>query len=469
MKECRISLVRAAMGIALSVLLAACGGGGSGSGDSPTSGSVEATVPAGWTEQKHEDGRVEYRSPEGDSVVVWPLRIEGEIDVPFAQKILPEIVEKLYPGSSWEASQTSQGGKLVRMVGRARDRMAALAWTSDSGVTAATVYVTQSPNAQQYAVKIADSAKLLEDLRVIGGTSGSVEYVSWNDPKEGAFSVTVPQGWSASGGVRRRSLAVQASVKATSPDGFVFAQFGDDFPWYVEPNPLYGWYDGRILKDTFGSEWHVRKYRPGNAYTKFLLNQEGLKVTVLQERDRTDLAGALQTLTSYRSDAGELVYSYSKEGRTYRGGILCITQYLGGGAWIVWRLYRFETPEALSFVGSGVLNQMVASFQINPEWQQRNNAEVAKQSRIITEMTQSVYQTVTQGYWSRDARFWEAMRKADNARLGIEDVYDLQLGETRSVSSGSNYYWIDGQGNIVGTQTNSTPGIDFRQMIRLDL
>jgi len=40
-------------------------------------------------------------------------------------------------------------------------------------------------------------------------------------------------------------------------------------------------------------------------------------------------------------------------------------------------------------------------------------------------------------------------------------------GRQIKIESGSEYYWIDHRGTIVGTQTDTRPNLDFRALIRL--
>jgi hypothetical protein len=47
------------------------------------------------------------------------------------------------------------------------------------------------------------------------------------------------------------------------------------------------------------------------------------------------------------------------------------------------------------------------------------------------------------------------------------DAEDPETGRRFRVESGSNYYWIDNAGHIAGTQTDSTPQVDFRQLVTL--
>jgi hypothetical protein len=37
------------------------------------------------------------------------------------------------------------------------------------------------------------------------------------------------------------------------------------------------------------------------------------------------------------------------------------------------------------------------------------------------------------------------------------------------VDSGSGYYWVDNRGMILGTNVDTSPGVDFRRLLELPL
>ncbi len=39
--------------------------------------------------------------------------------------------------------------------------------------------------------------------------------------------------------------------------------------------------------------------------------------------------------------------------------------------------------------------------------------------------------------------------------------------DREGLESGSEYYWMDHRGAVVGTQTDTRPNLDFRQLLRL--
>jgi hypothetical protein len=46
-------------------------------------------------------------------------------------------------------------------------------------------------------------------------------------------------------------------------------------------------------------------------------------------------------------------------------------------------------------------------------------------------------------------------------------VVDPATGEQKKIYNSADYYWINNQGRIVGTQTESVPGLDFRRLTQL--
>jgi hypothetical protein len=52
--------------------------------------------------------------------------------------------------------------------------------------------------------------------------------------------------------------------------------------------------------------------------------------------------------------------------------------------------------------------------------------------------------------------------------LGVEEVYNPETGETRYPDSGAEYYWMDNQNNIYGTETDENP-FPLEDMTKLEI
>jgi hypothetical protein len=46
---------------------------------------------------------------------------------------------------------------------------------------------------------------------------------------------------------------------------------------------------------------------------------------------------------------------------------------------------------------------------------------------------------------------------------------DPATGRHMTVDSGSGYYWVDPRGMILGTNVDTSPGVDFRRLLELPL
>ena len=94
-------------------------------------------------------------------------------------------------------------------------------------------------------LRVLNSFKFQGPLPQTNGDSGASAAVdlpmtTWTDPREGAFSLSVPQGWNVSGGLYRyAAVDVRPDVTVTSPDGSISVRIGDQrIPSHTLPNPL---------------------------------------------------------------------------------------------------------------------------------------------------------------------------------------------------------------------------------------
>ena len=84
-----------------------------------------------------------------------------------------------------------------------------------------------------------------------------VMFTTWRDPREGAFTLSVPQGWEVSGGAMRRSAVdITHVVRAGTPEGRVQIFINDaDIVAHEVPNQLTamaGLREGQMTKGAWG-------------------------------------------------------------------------------------------------------------------------------------------------------------------------------------------------------------------------
>ena len=202
------------------------GDGAREAGGAPVAGAAQETkAPKGWT--THEDpagfavqiprgwrasrdassGRIEIAGDHDESVLVWPLFVPTKLEAASAPAVLQAMAAKMVPGAAWEPAAVS--GASARAHGRAGDReaVAILTWATSEKGSALFAYVTSAPAARYRDAEEA-FARVLASVRVTGAPSegkreAGPSFVKWEDPREHAFSLEVPAGWSVQGGLFR--------------------------------------------------------------------------------------------------------------------------------------------------------------------------------------------------------------------------------------------------------------------------
>ena len=95
-------------------------------------------------------------------------------------------------------------------------------------------YAIAAPQAQ-FSARRAELVRVLTSFRYTQPAAAArpaagprLDYVRWQDPKENAFSVEVPRGWSVTGGMFRFApVDTRGAVELTSPDGQIRITSGD--------------------------------------------------------------------------------------------------------------------------------------------------------------------------------------------------------------------------------------------------
>jgi hypothetical protein len=461
----------------------ACGGGGEEAGLPATwvradEASFAVEHPKGWSAASHSRlGQITVSGPEGEQVVIRPLFVAAPLEQSAASALLTDLAPAASPDVRWDEPVPSDGA--VRMEGGSASTraVAVLSWTTSPKGTAGYLYVASAPRSAWVAAE-GILARVLGSFEARGREVEEAqrpEYVRWEDPKEGAFSVEIPKGWRTTGGtVRPSTVLVQAEVEGTSPDGAVSVSMGDHYPVFVEPNSALsfaGIGEGGTYVDPSGYPSTVATYAPGAEFlTRYVLPDRAPGFEVTSGRDRSDLAGSLPTAGINRYDAGEVEYRFQRGGEEYRGVALAVTEIISAGGfanWHAWRVYRAEAPANRYGEATAALLHLAETFAIDPQWAQGQARLTAQQSQIIADMGEAVSDTLSEAYSGRQAVLDELDRRRSNATLEVEDVFDEATGGTLKVESGSDYYWIDPRGTIVGTDIGTRPDLDFRELIRL--
>ncbi|MEK7407191.1 MAG: hypothetical protein AAB225_19120 [Acidobacteriota bacterium] len=451
-------------------------------------------LPPGWKAGADpKSGRIDLNGPAREQVTIWPVFIPGTVEARPAAAVLRKLAGSLVAGATW-GTPAPAGPAAIRMAGRAGDRaaVAALTWMASPKGTAAYVYVLAAP-AAAYRQAEETFARILTGFRVTGapsqGQASTLSYVRWQDPRESAFSLEFPSGWTASGGLFRfASVDIRGAWEAVSPDGEIRIAGGDaELPTFTEPTQMLmmgGFQEGSWYSPGYGVRMMVRRHVPGAAFAReYALGRAArgcAGVAITENRELPEAVAALNAVYARHGglgvatelSAGEAAFTCRKAGRPMRGysfaGILR-TQMAGmpGGIWKAEYLAGYLAPEAKAPLAQSALEHAVQSIQINPQWAAGQQNLTANTSRIVSQTHAEISRIIDSSYWNRQAVMDELSRRRSNVILGVEDAIDPATGRQIKVESGANYYWIDHRGMIAGTETHTLPNLDFRELIRL--
>jgi hypothetical protein len=228
----------------------------------------------------------------------------------------------------------------------------------------------------------------------------------------------------------------------------------------------------------------VRRYAPGPVFIREYLSTSLAStcsdLTLLEARDRPDAVDAINRIYAQFStagiqvqlSAGEASFTCVDGDAPARGYYFAGTQRIQaagmpGGIWNVEYLFGFVARESKERLGKSVLAHILETVRVNPYWLAMQQNVAKNTSGIVSRTQTEISHLISDSYWYRQRSLDEIDRRRSNAILGVEDVVDPLTGREIRVESGPNYHWVDPRGTIIGTETDTTPGVDFRDLVRL--
>jgi hypothetical protein len=336
--------------------------------------------------------------------------------------------------------------------------------------------------------------------------SGVPKMVVWQDPTEHAFTLQVPQGWRIGGGTHRNSpMDARGYVYAVSPDGKIRVWVND--PSVLprqEPNSMYyslGWYEGRTVRAP-GGPLFIERFRTGSQFAQELTSQRICRN--LQTLSGFDLAREAQQMNAamapaaaqvgarIQASAGELIYRCGEQS----GYTMAVTLLAYGGPqspriWTVEKVYGYLSNKSDMDVARYVMNTMIASFKVDPNWQAQYKRQIkdttgalmAISNQITQQSIQLAQQSLQQNMRQvqqrqqqfdqinqmRESSFKKQMDSQDQIRQRWSDITLGQIhgcDDNGNCSEQSNAYqnhWVSPSGNVVpGPSDGSSPGPGYR-------
>jgi hypothetical protein len=309
-------------------------------------------------------------------------------------------------------------------------------------------------------------------------------WTQFQDPFEHAFSLEVPQGWAARGGLFRLGYSDQRPMMdLRSPDGKISIRIGDvAVPSYVLPN-AYHTREGEVYDLGAQAQLIVARYRTGPEFAVLYSQARFHDLCRNPQPDATDagfvvpdyipLEGAGETSAGQiawrceTSDGPRVVFAFT---RTMQAN----------GLWQVPTIVSFMAPPEQSALARSIALQMVRSMHISPEWMERQKQMDAEGMQYQRMRQQGRMQALQQQVRQFEAQMQAMQNQVNaferhqaaqasqvegftNALIGVTPTTDPLTGEQRDVWTGTKAnYWVNGQGQVLNS--TDAPAAGWRQL-----
>lgn len=295
-------------------------------------------------------------------------------------------------------------------------------------------------------------------------------WVPFEDPLEHAFSLEVPAGWQARGGLFRLGYAdARPMVDLRSPDGSIEIRLGDvAIPSYTVPNAFHN-REGAMYDLGAEAQLIVARYRTGPEFAVLYAHARFGRACRNAQADAQNASFAVPDYLPEGSEpeqasAGTIAYRCETS-----AGPEVVAAYaktaLVQGVWQAVTLASFAASPQETIRARAIALRCARSFQLNPEWvdyQKGMDAEGLQYQRMrqqgrLQQIAQQAGQFEAQMQAMRtQATAFERRQTAQagqgfsNVLNGVTPTTDPLTGEERSVWTGSNTnYWVNELGEVV--------------------
>ncbi len=458
----------------------------------------EVSLPTGWSTRVLGNGAVVFTTePEtllGPQAFVWVMHLKNQRPAAEVARALVTSYREVVRDIVLEGPHQLGGGLTDSCSMRGAFRLLNERWGYVFVLSAkgniATLTGFSGPESQlerlkPILVKILSSFKLnpnLRDPKRIAPLPG--EWIDWRDPREGAFTMKLPKGWTAEGGIVRPYTDAWGAVtcKKGGKDTTALTLLSPAAPLFTEPNPLLasaGFGEGSVYDPSGGAGQGqiVMRYLGARNYVERWLLPQIAKtypdVRLVYSKERPDFARALPRSSWIQTsgDGAEAEMTATVSGTKVRGRAYVLTTRIAfPGAGALWHatVGLVSAPPEEFDQALDIFWRVRDSFALNPTWAAEEARQIAIRSRIIAAAHDDISNSIRQTYETRSRTMDEISRKWSNAILGVVDLVNPTTGDIRySVPNGSNYYWELG-GKVLGTETHTSPGIGAFELQNLD-
>lgn len=317
----------------------------------------------------------------------------------------------------------------------------------------------------------------------------------FTEPAEGAFSLALPPGWRAQGGVARNGTDARPWYRVLSAGGGAELRASDPrvptfiaLAWGAMPMP--GMVPRPYLPARGFAEEYARHFARERGAAQLAVTAWRDLDAMLRDDPRPDTRAKSLQMLQMGSDFGGASFACADRGLT---GVVDVVTFrfegLGGLVWSPFVTAMIAPTDAWP-EASQALRWIARSYAASVAWQQHQSAlqrmgheaametiragtEVlrmqaasgmeairahADRARIGADASASVSDAQARGWASQQASIDEGHRRAVNAVRETVDVFDPATGTVfRGAPAGPSRWWTDGVDRVVGTDGPENP------------
>jgi hypothetical protein len=310
-------------------------------------------------------------------------------------------------------------------------------------------------------------------------------WIKFEDPSEHAFTLEVPQGWEAKGGMYRFGyFDVRWMMDVRSPDGKVILRVDDaSIPPYALPGPHTG-AAGQPYNKPQQFQMMVEDYRNGQAFAETYAQSrfksaclsfvtqpfswKPVMPTVEDIKPTTVTEGSVSGACN--GAAGARIASVYARTNLFR-------EPNGVNFWVADPVLSAVTTSENVGLAQAVAQHMLSTFQKNPKWDeyqkqmtqaglqsiQRNFQQFMTQMQAYHQARSNAMNQQVAGFEARQNAKQAQFESWDEAFVGLTKAVDPMTGREFQVWSGPNAnYYRNGVGDVVNSNTN--PGGNYQQL-----
>src|SRR5579871_5469463 len=205
-------------------------------------------------------------------------------------------------------------------------------------------------------------------------TCSAADWVAFQDPIEQAFTMEVPKGWTARGGLFRLGYSdVRIMIDLTSPDGRVNVRMGDiAIPAYALPDQFHP-REGEVVDLGAQAQMTVARYRSGAEYAALYARARFKSACSNPVSRKPDEGAPFQNSTGDAPGAKRSSDEAASQCDSNRVTYVYATTSLSQGIWVVLTLASFIAPADQAAMVRSITVHCSNSIKLAPQWREKQN------------------------------------------------------------------------------------------------